>query len=144
MEDLKRFFIQEKKTKFKSKNVQCMPDVIDLARQIFKKDIGVYESVYIILVNSFFQTTGIAKISQGGLSTSLVDIRLICHYAIATLSTGVIMVHNHPSGNVNASNSDLITCKAVKAALKLLKIQFIDNIIITSENHLSFKQNNIL
>lgn len=144
MEDLKRFFIQEKKTKFKSKNVQCMPDVIDLARQIFKKDIGVYESVYIILVNSFLQTTGIAKISQGGLSTSLVDIRLICHYAIATLSTGVVMVHNHPTGNVTASNSDLITCKAVKAALKLLKIQFIDNIIITSENHLSFKQNNIL
>lgn len=62
--------------------------------------------MFIILVNRRMNTIGYAKISQGGISGSVVDIRIICKYAIESLCSGVILVHNHPSGILRPSKQD--------------------------------------
>jgi DNA repair protein RadC len=76
------------------------------------------------------------KISQGGISGTVIDVRIILKQAIEKLASSIILAHNHPSGNLSPSQSDLdITRKAGEAA-KLVDIKVLDHIIIAG-NHFS-------
>lgn len=81
---------------------------------------------------------GYAKISQGGLSNTIIDIRLIAKYAIDVLAASVILVHNHPSGSVLPSSCDNELTRRVAQGLKLLNIKLLDHIIISEDNYYSF------
>ena len=85
------------------------------------------------------QMVGFSKIGQGGLASCPVDIRLICKYAISTLCTRVITVHNHPSGKLEESKADRNFCEKLKKALKLFDIELEDNIIVTKQSHHNFQ-----
>lgn len=63
---------------------------------------------------------------------------MICKYAIESLDTSVILIHNHPSGNVNPSNNDVNICKKLNEALKVFNIKSLDNQIITENSFFSF------
>ena len=86
-------------------------------------------------------TTGFAKISQGGTAGTVVDIKIIAKYAVDSLSTSVIICHNHPSGNKQPSDADLNITRKIKDALLLLDIKLIDHIIITENDFFSFADN---
>ena len=83
---------------------------------------------------------GYAKISQGGICGTMVDVRLVAKYAIETLATSVILVHNHPSGNLNPSYEDDKLTKAIQKGLELLNIKLIDHLIISQENYFSYNE----
>lgn len=110
----------------------------DYARQFYLGDIDVYESFFMILLNRANNTTSFAKISQGGTIGTVVDIKIICKYAVEGLANGIILVHNHPSGNVNPSEADKDITKKIKNALLLLDITLYDHVIISFEKHYSF------
>ena len=113
----------------------------DYARQFYYEDIDIYESVFIILLNRANNTIGYAKISQGGICTSIIDPIIVAKYAVDTLAKGVILVHNHPSGVVNPSESDInITTKIFKT-LSLFDCSLIDHIILTEDNYYSLADN---
>jgi len=76
------------------------------------------------------------SISEGGLSGTVTDVRLIFQYAIKGNCSGIIIAHNHPSGNTNPSESDLKITQKIKEAGNLLEIQLLDYIILTSERDL--------
>ena len=84
------------------------------------------------------QMVGFSKIGQGGLASCPVDIRLICKYAISTLCTRVITVHNHPSGNSKPSSADKLITEKIKHGLALLDIRVLDHIILTENTYFSF------
>jgi DNA repair protein RadC len=84
------------------------------------------------------------KISQGGISGSVVDIKIICKYAIECLGCSVILVHNHPSGNRNPSQEDLNITKKIKQALSIFDIGLFDHIILTANSYYSFADEGIL
>ncbi len=86
------------------------------------------EEVKILFVNSSNTVIGFYSLSKGGITGSLVDIRLILAVALKCLATGLILVHNHPSGNLNPSSSDLALVKKLKTACKLLDIALLDSI----------------
>jgi DNA repair protein RadC len=88
--------------------------------------------------------TGWVKISQGGTAGTVVEVKIIAKYAIDSLSNGVILVHNHPSGNTKPSDSDKDITNKVKNALELFEIKVLDHIIVTEANYYSFADEGII
>jgi DNA repair protein RadC len=89
--------------------------------------------VKIILLNRANKVLGIATVSKGGLSGSVIDTRIILQYAIKANACAVIMAHNHPSGNLGASDADKRVTRTVKDALKMMDIELLDHLILTYE-----------
>jgi DNA repair protein RadC len=78
------------------------------------------------------------KIGQGGISATIADIRIILKTAIEYLASSIIICHNHPSGNIKPSESDISLTNKIKEAAKLLDINVLDHIIFTDTSYYSF------
>jgi len=129
---------------FNRAKITCSKDAADYARQFYFDDMIIYESVFIIMMNRQNNTCGYAKISQGGISGTVVDIRLILKYAIDSLASSVILVHNHPSGNLEASSEDIQIAKKLKEAARLMDIVLLDSIIISENGHSSLADEGLI
>lgn len=116
-------------------------DAVDYARHFYGDDIAIYESVFIILLNRSNNTMGWAKIAQGGVCGAIVDKKLICKYAIEALASGVILVHNHPSGNTQPSAQDIDLTQQLRKALGILDISLLDHIILSENGYYSMNDN---
>jgi len=90
--------------------------------------------------NSFKQ---LSKINKGGLDASLVDIRLLMKTLLDQEATAFIVAHNHPSGNLNPSESDKNLTRKIKEASQLLNLQFLDHLIIAGDQYYSFADEGI-
>ena len=119
-------------------------DAFKVIKQFYFDDIDIFESFFILCLNRNNQTIAYAKISQGGVAGTVVDIKLIAKYAIDCLASGVILAHNHPSGDLKPSNEDLAITKRIKEGLKILDISVLDHLILTSQGYLSFGDEGIL
>lgn len=84
------------------------------------------------------------KVGQGGISATVADIRIILKLAIENLASGIIICHNHPSGNINPSNSDISLTQKLKEAARLIDINLIDHIIYTENQYFSFSDKSML
>ena len=113
-------------------------DAVVFARNFFGDDIDIYESCFIILTNRANKIIGWYKVSSGGLDAVIVDKKIICKVAIDALASGVILVHNHPSGDSKPSNADIKATRDVKDCLKMFDITLLDHIILTSTEYYSF------
>jgi hypothetical protein len=82
------------------------------------------EEVKILLLNRNNKVLGIYSLAKGGLTSCVVDVRIILSIALKTLATGIILVHNHPSGNLKPSKADLDITKKLKQSCDLLDITF--------------------
>lgn len=89
-----------------SDSVTSSIDAERVARSIFQQT-DIYEEMYILLLNRANKVIGHALISQGGTTSTVCDAKLIAFYAVNSLASGVIMVHNHPSGNPQPSELDI-------------------------------------
>jgi len=138
--------LKAKKTpsNFEKVKIVSRKDAFKVIKQFYFDDIDIFESFFILCLNRNNQTIAYAKISQGGVNGTVVDIKLIAKYAIDCLASGVILAHNHPSGNLKPSNEDLAITKKVKEGLKILDISVLDHIILTSDGYLSFGDEGIL
>ena len=138
--------LKAKKTpsNFEKVKIVSSKDAFNVIKQFYFDDIDIFESFFILCLNRNNQTIAYAKISQGGVNGTVVDIKLIAKYAIDCLASGVILAHNHPSGNLKPSNEDLAITKKVKEGLKILDIQVLDHLILTSQGYLSFGDEGIL
>ena len=141
---IKGFRLVSEPTDIPVRKVDTSKLAANYARQFYLGDIDVYESMFIILLNRANNTTSFAKISQGGVIGTFADIKIIAKYAVEGLACSVILIHNHPSGNVQPSESDKVLTKKVREALKLLDIDLLDHVIISKDNHFSFADNGIL
>ena len=84
------------------------------------------------------------KISQGGISGTVTDVRIIMKNAVEHLASGLIVCHNHPSGNLNPSESDAKITNKIKDAGNLMDIQLLDHVIIAGNDYYSFADNGLL
>ena len=112
-----------------------------LIREIYEQtssEIELKEYFFIILLNRANEVIGYHKLSEGGICATLVDIRIAFATALKSLAVGMIMVHNHPSGNLKPSEQDLKLTRDFKAAGELLDVKVFDHIILTSDSYYSF------
>jgi len=107
--------------------------------------IGLYESFKVMLLNNSNMVKGITQISQGGITGTLVDLRILFAVILKSLSVGIILCHNHPSGRLTPSKADKELTEKIKKAADLLDIKVLDHLIITPSSHYySFADNGLL
>lgn len=96
------------------------------------------EQFWIIMLNRAGYVIKKTQISQGGIDQTSVDLRIIFKEALSQLCSSVILVHNHPSGNITPSKEDISITRKVAQAGKLLDIKVVDHIIFTNHKYYSF------
>lgn len=97
-----------------------------------------HEEFWVVFLNNSSKIIDKLKISQGGLSGTVIDVRLIMKAAIEKLASSIILCHNHPSGNLKPSKNDIEITKKMREAGKILDIKVLDHIIVTDESYFSF------
>lgn len=97
-----------------------------------------HEEFWALLLNRFNKVIDKQKISQGGISGTVTDVRIILRLAIEKLATSIIICHNHPSGNVNPSDADISITKKIKESGSLMEIELLDHLIVTDGSYYSF------
>jgi len=138
-ESMSRFGLKTFKSKIPRFKITQSSDAHTFIRDFYDNDIEIYESVFILLLNNSNITIGFAKISQGGITGSLIDIRIVAKYCVEALATGCILAHNHPSGKLEPSRADVDITLKVRDALKLFEINLLDHLIITVDGFYSLK-----
>lgn len=84
------------------------------------------------------------QISKGGITGTMVDVRVLFRTAIEHLATSIVVAHNHPSGNLNPSDADLKITRDIKNAGQILNIKLLDHLIIGENSFLSFAEEGLL
>lgn len=103
-----------------------------------------HEEFWILLLNRANSVVKMECISQGGISGTVVDVRLILKPAIETLASGIILCHNHPSGQLKPSEQDVSLTKKIKESTRMMDINLLDHLIIGDQKYLSFADEGIL
>lgn len=138
------FTLGKKPTEFLKAKVTRSKDCEEVIRKFYSDDIEIYESFFLLLLNRANITIGYAKISQGGITGTVVDARIVLKYVVDSLATSVVICHNHPSGNLNASEEDKRITSRIKEALKLVDTTLLDHIILTADSYFSFADNGLV
>lgn len=96
------------------------------------------EHFYAIYLNRANKIQVVHKISESGITGTVVDPRLIFERAISVKCSAIILCHNHPSGNTQPSEADLILTRKIKEGAKLFDVQVLDHVIVAGNNYFSF------
>lgn len=108
-------------------------------RQILPvEQINYREHMYVLYVDNSNKIVGYQLLSVGGITSTLMDIRILMQGALLTSSVGLVLIHNHPSGKLKPSVMDKNLTQKVKEAGKVLDIKLLDHLIITEQSYYSF------
>ena len=111
--------------------------------QPFLEDLS-YEEFWVIYMNRSNRIIDQVKISQGGISGTVIDVRIILKHAIEKLASTIIICHNHPSGNLQPSKSDIQITSKLKEAAKFHDVELLDHLIISDSSYYSFADEGII
>ena len=127
-------------------HIGCSHDAAQMLFETWDKNtIYLQESFKIVLLNNSNKVKGIYEISKGGITGTLVDIRIVFAVILKTLSVGIILTHNHPSGKLQASHSDKEITSKIKRASQLFDVKLLDHIILAPNgSYYSFSDEGIL
>ncbi len=103
-----------------------------------------HEEFWVIFLNRANQVIKKDRISIGGITGTVADVRMIFKMAIENLSCGIILVHNHPSGNTDPSGADKQLTNKLKEGGKLLDIPVLDHLIFTDNGYFSFADEGLI
>lgn len=102
------------------------------------------EESLVIFLNRANNPIGYQKLGTGTVSACIIDLQMVCTSALLTRSSGVILCHTHPSGNLTPSDGDIKVTKQIKAALALFEIVLFDHIILTPGSFVSLQESGII
>ncbi|WP_346855490.1 DNA repair protein RadC [uncultured Draconibacterium sp.] len=103
-----------------------------------------HEEFWIMLLNRGNKIIDTFMISKGGISGTVIDVRLILKNALEKMASSIILCHNHPSGTMQASDADLQITRKIKHAAEIMDITVLDHLIIGNNNYLSLADEGIL
>lgn len=102
------------------------------------------EEFKIMLLNRANRVLGIVDISQGGMAGTIADPKVIFSAAIKSAASSIILIHNHPSGNLTPSQADISLTRKLKTGGEILDIAVLDHIILTKDGYLSMAEEGIV
>lgn len=133
------------KGKFKEVKITSSKNVIEQSRRLFDEDTIEYrEEMLIILLNRNNVILGWSSVSKGGVTGTVVDVKVIMSIALLSGASGIILSHNHPSGNTKPSQADISITNKINDACKIMDISLIDHVIQTKDDYYSFIDEGIL
>ncbi len=102
------------------------------------------EECKVILLNRANSVLGVYNLSKGGVAGTVVDIKIIMSVALKCNASNIILVHNHPSGNMQPSEADKNITNKLNNACELLEVKLLDHLIICKDEYYSFAHNGYL
>ncbi|MDX9883613.1 MAG: DNA repair protein RadC [Prolixibacteraceae bacterium] len=103
-----------------------------------------HEEFWVLFLNRSNRVIDKQMISQGGLAGTVIDVRIILKAAIEKLASAIILCHNHPSGNLQASDADRSITKKIREAGQWMDIPVLDHVIIGNEKYFSFADEGLI
>ena len=128
------------KSTTKSRNtIKTSADAHRILLPTYKEGTMDYKEYFkVLFLNQANHVLGYTLISEGGITETSVDVRVILQAALLTNSVAIILAHNHPSGNLKPSQEDIKITRVIKEAATLMRITVLDHLILTSEGYYSF------
>lgn len=124
------------------KQISSSADVIEIFQPLLA-DLP-HEEFWVLLLNRANKVIERVRISEGGFTATIVDVRKIMRTALDHQAIGIILCHNHPSGNHNPSDDDLKITQKLKQAATTLDISLLDHVIVTDQKCYSMADNSVL
>ena len=103
-----------------------------------------HEEFWVLYLNNSNSVLYKLQVSKGGITGTVVDVRLILKKAIELVAVAIILVHNHPSGNMRPSDADRHVTQKLKKGASTLEIKVLDHLIVTEKTYFSFADENML
>lgn len=103
-----------------------------------------HEEFWILYLNNSNKVLQKSQLSKGGITGTLVDVRILMKQTLELGAVGLILAHNHPSGSLKPSNADKDITQKIKRASESLDIKVLDHLIITQKDYFSFADNQLL
>jgi DNA repair protein RadC len=103
-----------------------------------------HEEFWIIYLNNSNKVIQTFQLSKGGITGTLVDVRLVLKNALEFGATAIILAHNHPSGSLQPSDADIQLTQKLKTASESLDIKILDHVIVTDKAYFSFSDKGLL
>lgn len=122
--------------------ISCSEDVFKIMSSLLS-DLP-HEEFWVLLLSRNNSVLKKQQISSGGVSGTVADPKLIFKSALEELASGIILVHNHPSGNTKPSQADISLTKKMKTAGQALEIAVLDHVIFTDHGYFSFADDGIM
>lgn len=132
------------KTDIEPQKICTSQDAAKFLRSIWSERIEYVEESYLILLNRANKILGYLKLSEGGTSGTVVDVKMILQASLKANAHGIILFHNHPSSSLKPSNEDILLTKRVKEAAKTMDVLLLDHIILTADSYYSFADEGML
>ncbi len=121
--------------------VNCSAEAYELLIEHYPTEtIQLQEHFVIMHLNRANKVIGIHKLSIGGMTSTIADIRILLAVALKSMATAIILSHNHPSGVLKPSQADINLTQKIKEAAALLDIELLDHLIVSSDGFYSFAQ----
>lgn len=137
--------IQYKNTKSKDTRqvIKTKYDAYRVIKPYFKESMDYRECAYLMLLNTANEVLGVSELSKGGIQSTIMDVRMVGQLSLLSNATNIIIVHNHPSGTLKASDSDVKFSKRILESMRLFDIELLDSLIVSSEGCYSLKEDNL-
>lgn len=113
-------------------------------KQFYTECMEHHEESYVLFLNRANKVLGVSLISKGGMAETVMDVKIILQTALKAHASGIILSHNHPSGNLYPSEPDKRITSKIKEACKFLDLNLLDHIIVTEESYYSFADEGLI
>ena len=134
-----------KSTSRSRSKIYSSEDAYKILLPTYKEGTICYKEYFkVLLLSQSNQVLGYTLISEGGITETCADVRVILQAALLTNSVALVLAHNHPSGNLKPIRQDMEITKQVKEAAKLMRISVIDHLILTDAGYYSFADEGLL
>ena len=130
--------------KAEREQITCSKDAFNVFSSRIANSIEYKETFMLLVLNNSNDILGIKVVSEGGITATLVDVRLLFQTVLKAHGTAFIVCHNHPSGKLYPSDADKSLTEKIKQGAKALDLQFLDHLIITKTAFYSFADEQIL
>jgi DNA repair protein RadC len=152
MEQIRLFQVAEVQVSYKPNfkaserpRITCSRDSFNILLQQWDHNkIEYQEQFKVMLLNRGNKVLGILDVSTGGMAGTLADPKIIFSTALKCLASGVVLAHNHPSGNLKPSQADINLTRKLKEGGALLEIAILDHLIVTTDGYLSFADDGLI
>lgn len=115
--------------------ISCSKDAFDILINYYPQDtIHLKEHFVVLYLNNANKVIGVYRLSEGGMTATVADIRIVLAIALKVAAKGLIISHNHPSGEIQPSEADRNITRKLKDAAKIMDLMLCDHIILTGNS----------
>ncbi len=134
---IKLQMVQEHNFNYNSQKITSSKDIVNTINKYEQLEKATEEHIILICLNNKNQIVAYSEVAKGGTNFCNLDIKSIFKTILLSNSSKFILVHNHPSGDIKASERDLKVTKQLEQASQLMNIQFLDHLIIAGNDYVS-------